>query len=469
MTNQKQLLYLNGLDGTTGQSFIDPVSYDALTQRILAIYSPEQHSEEKKTYDMLRYSFRFYKEYKLDDPVQAGWGLLVHADEADHMKELLGDLIAHRNGQILLYQGEGVREWKEEYNADTINPKKFPYYVLIAGSPNKIPYELQFSLDVLQAVGRIDFNDPSDYTHYAKTVVNQEMGRNSHSGKRVVFFAPRHPGDYPTSQSSQRLVRPLLKKLPKSTDIPADLKFISLIGEEATKANLVTALEADKSGRTPALLFSASHGIGIKNTNPDQKTLQGSIVCQDFNFPLTIDRRNGFISGHDVAEGFCLPGGIFFLFACFGAGTRAQSDFIRYIPSMEGRERLSEIQGKEDFVSYLPKALLADPQGGALAVIGHVDPAWVHSFESPLSKRRRIDLFGFTLARLLRGKPVGFAVNTFNQKYTDLSTDLLSMIEDKEEDDLMPDPLDFTDLWICRNDAQNYVILGDPAVHLMFR
>ena len=63
---------------------------------------------------------------------------------------------------------------------------------------------------------------------------------------------------------------------------------------------------------------------------------------------------------------------------------------------------------------------------------------------------------------------MGFALNTFNQKYTDFSTDLLSLIEDKEEDDLMPDSSDFSDLWICRNDAQNYVIVGDPAVRLRF-
>jgi hypothetical protein len=28
-----------------------------------------------------------------------------------------------------------VREWKEKHHADVINPNRFPYYVLIAGSP----------------------------------------------------------------------------------------------------------------------------------------------------------------------------------------------------------------------------------------------------------------------------------------------------------------------------------------------
>lgn len=466
MAVQEQLIYLNGLDAATGRPLIDPVSYDVLTQQVLAMYAPEQRRDEQETYSRLRSSFRFFDEYELDDPAQAGWGLLVHADEAGAMEEQLAALIAHRNGRVLLYQGESPREWKEKHHAEAINPEKFPYYILIAGSPAKVPYELQFSLDVLQAVGRIDFDDPADYARYAQTVVNQETGQAPPPGKRVVFFAPRH--DYPTGQSSQRLVRPLLKQLPESTGLPTGLTFNALMGDEASKANLVATLEADESGQTPALLFSASHGIGVRVTDPNQRTLQGSIVCQDREFPLTRQNRQGFVSGYDVAEGFCLPGGIHFFFACYGAGTRAHSDFVRYVPTEEERQQLAAMQGKEDFTAYLPKSLLANPLGGALAVVGHVDPAWVHSFESPVTKGRRIYPFGFTLARLLRGKPVGFAVSTFNQKYTDYSTDLLSLIEDKEEDNMMLDPSDFADLWICRNDAQNYVIIGDPAACLRF-
>jgi hypothetical protein len=256
--------------------------------------------------------------------------------------------------------------------------------------------------------------------------------------------------------------------LPESEGVPADLIFQDLIGDDATKARLLNVLSADESGRTPALLFSAGHGAAVEATNLNQHTLQGSVVCQDYEPPLTPKQRQGFVSGYDVAEGLCLPGGIHFLFACYGAGTRAHSDFIRYFPTEAGRQQLAATQGEEDFVAYLPKALLANPKGGALAVVGHVDPAWVHSFTSPVTGGRRIYPFGFTLARLLRGKPVGFAVTSFNQKYADLSTDLLSLIEDKEEDGLLPDSADLSDLWICRNDAQNYVIVGDPAVRLRF-
>jgi hypothetical protein len=41
---------------------------------------------------------------------------------------------------------------------------------------------------------------------------------------------------------------------------------------------------------------------------------------------------------------------------------------------------------------------------------------------------------------------VGLALNIFNQEHTDRSTDLPSLIEDKEGDELMRAPSDFADL-----------------------
>ncbi|MGK7873160.1 MAG: hypothetical protein AB4426_07555 [Xenococcaceae cyanobacterium] len=462
MENNEQLLYLNGLDATTGDPLIEPVRYRELTKWVLDNYAPEQSRQEKRIYTQERR----WEENELDDPAQVGWGLLVHADEAEEMKERLTLLIERRAGQVFIYNGESVYDWKRKYHADHIDFKQFPYYVLIAGSPTKIPYDLQFSLAVLRAVGRIDFDESKDYVYYAHTVVNYERNQIQAPGKRVVFFAPRHSDDDPTSQTSEHLVGPILKDLPEVKDIPTTLTYDALIGNNATKANLLAALNAHNSEKTPAVVFSASHGAAIPATDPDQRFLQGSIICQDYKLPLTSQKRQGFISGYDVAEGFCLPGGILFTFACYGAGTRSHSDFIRYVPGTQARQKLESWQGKEDFVAYLPKSLLANPKGGTLAVIGHVDPAWVHAFTSVATGERRIESFALTLAKLLRGKPVGFALSAFNQKYADLSNDLLNLVEDMEELGIDPDPKNFTDLWICRNDAQNYVIIGDPAVCL---
>jgi hypothetical protein len=135
---------------------------------------------------------------------------------------------------------------------------------------------------------------------------------------------------------------------------------------------------------------------------------------------------------------------------------------VQYLSNEEDRQALSAYQGKEDFVAYLPKALLTNPRGGALAVVGHLDPAWSASFTSPVEGERRIDPFGFTLASLLRGEPVGHAVKSFDERLAFYDQVLLALIEDEENAEAL------ANLWVCRNDVQNYVIVGDPAVRLWF-
>jgi hypothetical protein len=457
MNDQSQLFHLNGVDAITGQPLISPISREELAQRVQDALQPK----------VLRRTGPISYKGPFDpvDPVdrsKAGWGLLVHADEAEAMQEYLEPLLRHRNGRILLYHGEDEFKWVEKNNAGIYNPNRFPYYTLIAGSPTKVPYDLQFLLDANQAVGRIHFDDPADYARYAQMVVDQETGQAPRPGKRVVFFAPRRLGDEALVASSVGLVRPLLKDVPKAEDLPAGLEFESLGKDEATKNNLLAALEADESGQTPAVLFSASHGAGLTDDTPYKRELQGSLMCQDVEAPLTRDQRKGWISGHDVTEGFQLPGGIHFLFACYGAGTRADSDFVDYVSSEKDRKALKAYQGKEDFVAYLPKALLANPQGGALAMVGHVDPAWTSSFTSPVEGERRVDPFGFTLVSLLLGEPVGHAVKAFYQKLFFYNQILADLIEEGE------DPESLAKVWLCRNDTQNYVIIGDPAVRLSF-
>jgi hypothetical protein len=114
----------------------------------------------------------------------------------------------------------------------------------------------------------------------------------------------------------------------------------------------------------------------------------------------------------------------------------------------------------QPFMAALPQRLLTHPKGGVLAVIAHVDRAWGYSIRAPA----QITPYRSSLGSIMKGDPVGHAVkDQFGGKFAALSTALVSALAPgapKVED------RDLVTYWLERNDAQNYVTLGDPAVRL---
>ena len=145
------------------------------------------------------------------------------------------------------------------------------------------------------------------------------------------------------------------------------------------------------------------------------------------------------------------------MFACHGGGCTQFDNFDRL-------ETKPKQIAEKPFIAALPQHLLAHPNGGALACLAHVERAWAFSFQSD---RGGSQTQGFrdVIARLLRGERIGYATDSFNIRWAALSTDLA---ECKRDVALGADvPLSTIGrLWIARDDARNYIILGDPAIRL---
>jgi hypothetical protein len=116
------------------------------------------------------------------------------------------------------------------------------------------------------------------------------------------------------------------------------------------------------------------------------------------------------------------------------------------------------------FTAALPRRLLAHPQGGAIACIAHVERAWPSSITGATTSPQIIP-FQTAIAQILVGKPIGLAVQEFNDLAAKLS-DTLQNLLGKAYQGIPIDDVALASTWLQRNDAAGFILLGDPAVKL---
>jgi hypothetical protein len=476
MTEQR--IYLNGINALTGQYLALPLSLaDAAA---LARGTPPDRERVGWFRRLLdRFRGRFFGLPMETDPrdvAGAGWAVVFGADTPADVRAALQPLIDHRGRQVppdrckvLEYRpGQSREDWLRQYGARgaDVEPTRVPYYLLLVGGPASIPFEFQYLLDIDYAVGRLAFDRPEQYAQYASSVVAYETAPAVPNGREVVFWGTRHDNDPATAMSADYLVRPLYAGLPAAEGnapqpaVAERLRFRSRCfkPDDSTRANLAEVLHGRGPQAPPALLFTASHGMGgWPKGDPRQRPAQGALLCQDWSgFGSMLPEH--YFAAADVADDARVHGLVAFHFACYGAGTPAFDNFL--FDRNQGPVAIADAP----FVAALPQRLLSHPQGGALAVVGHVERAWGYSIQPPGLGPQLIPFRNF-IGRVLGGEPVGHATQDFSQRFATFSTELLDQL-DSTRPGARPSDADLVWSWIERNDAQNYVVLGDPAVRL---
>jgi CHAT domain-containing protein/peptidase C25-like protein len=462
------LVYVNGIDFNTGQYAVPPRPLDEMAR--LIGQRPGIDAFGKTRGDKPRaFALPFGATEKLED---AGWGIVFPTDTPDSIRKALKPLIdfrATRAGKRLkeldYKPGEQLRDWyvRQQIAPGNIHLNKVPYYLLLIGPPDKIPFDFQYLLGIEYAVGRLAFDDPADYESYARSTIAYESAAAVPNAKRVSYWGTRHSGDGATRLSSSFLLDPLINGSPDDGDDPI-AKVVgydqeTFLAKDATKAKLLGAMHAAKP---PALLFTASHGMQFNSGQAEQVAGQGGLLCQDWPGFGTI-KPDHFLTASDVADDANVNGVVAFLFACFGAGTPDQDQFLMDLSQAGTAPTLAP----KPFIAALPRRLLTHPKGSALAVIGHIDRAWGFSMQAPNVASPQIAPFRNSIGSILDGKPVGHTMcGQFGARYAELSALLLSATSPTAPAAMRLSDRDLVTAWLERNDAQNYVLLGDPAVRI---
>jgi hypothetical protein len=468
LLEENELLYFNGIDGDTGQFALPPMTGNELSSFIRQESQPENLAELRYRYEESTKKSMGVREgidpKQLD---QTGWGVIFPSATDPAVKEALTGLLSLRSQQagqyFKIYEGgDGYRpsESKAQFLArhgagpGSADPEKVPYYLLIVGSPDEIPYQFQSQLDVQYAVGRIHFDDLQEYANYASSVVAAETG-SLKLPRHASFFGVSNPGDKATKLSSKYLIEAVYDKFKPEL---SGWELNSYLREQATKEQLHRLLGGDQ---TPALLFSGSHGMSFSQDSPRQLPHQGALLCQDWPGPESWSGeipQDFYFAGDDLNPDAHLLGLIAFFFACYGAGTPLNDEFSKQ--AFKARTSIAP----HPFLAQLPTKMLSHPRGGALAVIGHVERAWTYSFSWPKAGVQTA-VFEDTMKRLFDGHPVGSALEYFNQRYAELSTVLTDELEEIEFNKQF-DPYELAGMWTANNDARGYALIGDPAVRL---
>jgi len=467
--------YVNGINAETGDYLVKPMTFKKLARYALGEGEKPKpvvsHWMNATLETITLGTYGLALGVDENALAQTGWGIIFHSREDPAVRQAFAPLIKHRLAQVgspakvkeLNYQdGEEYLDWLDRQGGapGAIDPAKVPFYLLIVGSPERIPFQFGFHLDMEYAVGRLHFEHVKEYEQYVASLIAYEQADALPSAKEAVFFSTRHSFDRATKLSNDGLSAPLAGK-PGAPGVAEENGFTSrsYLGAAALKANLKQVLQPPAGAKLPSFLFTASHGMGwptpaTKKEEEQQMENQGALLCQDW--PGGPTNPDYYFSAADLPADANLQGMITFHFACFSAGTPRYDRFIH----KQGQPPPQ--LASQAFLAALPKALLAH---GCLASIGHVERAWGYSI-APSIGGPNILVFEDLIGGILQGFRLGLVMRGFNDRYATYSVKTSSDLEKIQTFGMtVPDEVLAKD-WIQRNDAEGYVIVGDPAVRL---
>jgi hypothetical protein len=414
-----------------------------------------------------------------------GWGVIAPRGEAgDRLlalaRPLLDKRAADQDGEVAVYRvppdmtAAEAAAWIDRKLVANAAHEAIPGYLLVLGKPEQVSFELQQVLAGMFSVGRVGFDADLGYEAYIDKLLRSERAP-AQRPSRAVYFTARD-GTPATEIGHRLLMQPCIADAEQQREAGRFAASEIAIIEDDDPARAADRLLAAAAG--PGVVFSCSHGAGAPREgwgSPDRRrALQGALCLG----------RGQRLEAEMLAKAPFAPGGVWLMFACFGAGTPRHSAFHPWLARLqehgEHPEDLASVlvslpaEGEPPFIAALPQAALANPDG-PLAIIGHLDLAWSYGFQDldKMSHGERHRRFHELIAQLVRGSRVGLALGgslmrARNQVQNELA--IAAADEARAGHDIGQGIVDqrvrLGHRWMVLQDLDGYIALGDPAARV---
>jgi hypothetical protein len=356
-----------------------------------------------------------------------------------------------RFGRLRRYRSDGSFEELDTSSTEFgVAEGHLPRYLLLAGSVQQIPWDVQYLLNARFAVGRLDLDDDG-LDSYVTALLDGWSTAASDPFKPLVW-ATQHGDDDITALMKRVVARPIHAALHGDPDIGDGAVFLG-DGAPATVDGLVAAL----TERRPGLIVTTSHGAtGGPGAPPTVATLG-----------LPLDDAFAAVTPSSLLGVWAPDGAIWYAHACASAGSGALTVFSGlFDPAGEVGKMLSAVAGLGDNVAPLPRALLGHPKP-LRAFVGHVEPTFDWTIAAPdTAQPLTAGIREAAHDRLYRARPepVGLAFGSYFDPIASLAV-RQEFLRRKFNEGVRPDQdPELLAVQLAARDRMSTVILGDPTV-----
>lgn len=390
-----------------------------------------------------------------------GWGLVAATSRT--LPAAIKNLVSFRGGQVFRYQGESERRFtflcNEALNRDVAvagspignGPGRLPYYLMILGGPDEVPWALQFALASTRAVGRLPLAG-TELANHVRALLDDFKGGGADPYTTVTWSV-----DLGVEDITHLMRKFLAEKIHAEFVADPEMGATRSINLGGDVDGLVAALKEQH----PGVIVTTSHGM----TGP-----LDDVAAMRAQMGAPVDRHGKALTPA-LLDGWAPAGAVWYCHACCSAGAEAPSVFAPLFDEGTGLRLILEgISAAGAMVAPLPLALLGHAKP-ARAFIGHVEPTFDWTLRNPVNQqvvtKPIVDAIYPNLFQRFPRTPIGHA---FRQVYANIGSYLANWQVARQGFDSGASNLpELMNLQLSARDLQGMVILGDPAVTLPLR